>query len=294
MIETAGYAEHVCKLLEQLLILRLVAAGDFPCDLDIVARGQSGQQIEFLKDKANLGLAQSGALGIAKPGKVDSVDQHATRSRTRKAAKDVEEGRFTAARRPHNADELARRDDKGNVAEGRHIDLACPVYLADVLCLDNGLHVPDCNWDRRGGKRSDPNYFRLAVFGLVLGDEWTESVAFFGSAFSSHHDPDALQHLYRGTGALGQKRICAIGAIESLDASADENRRHFGSYLLHAADEFVSIHVGHDQIAQNQINASFSKKLQCLLAAGGGEHSIAAGFQQEFANGQVLLVVIDA
>src|SRR6202021_2618733 len=108
--------------------------------------------------------------------------QQATRSRTRKAAKDVEEGRFTAARRPHNADELARRDDKGNVAEGRHIDLACPVYLAD------------CNWDRRGGKRSDPNYFRLAVFGLVLGDEWTESVAFFGSAFSSHHDPDALQH----------------------------------------------------------------------------------------------------
>src|ERR1700692_211764 len=107
MVETARYAEHVGKVLQKLLVLRQVATGDLPRNFDIASRRQSGQQIELLKHEANLRLTQHGALRIRQLGKIDAINQHASRSRPREPAKNVEERRFFAARGSHNAAECA-------------------------------------------------------------------------------------------------------------------------------------------------------------------------------------------
>src|SRR5271168_561808 len=112
MIEPAGYAEHVGKVLQKLLVLRQVAIGDLPRNFDITSRRQRGQQIELLKHEADLRLAQHGALPIGQLGKIDAINQHTSRSGSREPAKDIEERRFSAARRSDNADELAGWHDE--------------------------------------------------------------------------------------------------------------------------------------------------------------------------------------
>ena len=97
MIEPPRNAKHVGEVLKNLIVLRLVAAGDLARDFNIAARCERGQQIELLKHKANLRLAQNRAPGVAEPGKVDTVDQDASRGRARQAAKNIEERRFAAA-----------------------------------------------------------------------------------------------------------------------------------------------------------------------------------------------------
>ena len=71
--------KHVAQMLQELLVLRAMAAGDLARDFNIAARRQRGQQIELLKHKSNLGLAQYGAPGVAQLGKIDAIDQHACR-----------------------------------------------------------------------------------------------------------------------------------------------------------------------------------------------------------------------
>ena len=148
MIETPGNAEHIGKVGQELLVLRAMAGGDLARDLDVAARRQRGQQIELLKDKANLRLAQYGSPGVAQRGEIDAIDQNAARGCTRKPAKNIEERRFAAARGPDNADELTRRNDKRHPAQRRNVHLARMVNLAQVLCRNNGLHVLDCIWQR--------------------------------------------------------------------------------------------------------------------------------------------------
>src|SRR3984957_10426412 len=146
MIETAGYTKHVGKVLQKLLVLRQVATGDLPRNFDIAPRRQGGQQIELLKHEANLRLTQHGALRIGQPGKIHAIDQNASRSRPREPAKDVEERRFSAARGADNADEFTRRHNERDVAKSGDVYLPRSINLADVLCLNDGLHVTDCNW----------------------------------------------------------------------------------------------------------------------------------------------------
>jgi hypothetical protein len=85
-------------------------------------------------------------LRICQPGKIHAINQHASRSRPREPTKNVEERRFSAARGADNADEFARRHNERDVGKSGDIYLPRPIYLADVLCLNDGLHVTDCNW----------------------------------------------------------------------------------------------------------------------------------------------------
>ena len=112
MIETAGDAEHLGQVLHKLLVLRQVAAGDVARNFDIAACRQGGQQIELLEHEANFRLAQHGTPRIRQLGKVDAINQHASRGGAGKPAKDVEERRFSAARGSDDADELARRHNE--------------------------------------------------------------------------------------------------------------------------------------------------------------------------------------
>ncbi len=88
----------------------------------------------------------------------------------------------------------------------------------------------------------------------------------------------------RRAGALGQEGVSAIGPLEGFDASADEDRRHLRSQLLHAANKLVAIHARHDEIAQDQVDASFTEQLQRPLAVKRDQNTITAGFQHKFTN----------
>ena len=57
---------------------------DIVCDLDVAHRRERRQQVEALKDEANLGAAHLSPFGISETGEVSAVDQHgATGGRVR-------------------------------------------------------------------------------------------------------------------------------------------------------------------------------------------------------------------
>jgi len=77
VIETSGDAQNSCDLLKKIVFYVTVLAGDLAGNLDVAARGQRWQQVEFLKDEADLALAHLSPLRVGHPGKVVSVDQDA-------------------------------------------------------------------------------------------------------------------------------------------------------------------------------------------------------------------------
>ena len=78
MIETAWDAQHIGEMIQQFFVLHTVATGDLAGDFDIAPRRQRGQQIELLKDEADLCFAQFGAPGVGQLGKIDAIDQDAS------------------------------------------------------------------------------------------------------------------------------------------------------------------------------------------------------------------------
>jgi hypothetical protein len=65
--------------------------------------------------------------------------------------------------------------------------------------------------------------------------------------------------------------------------------------LLGAADEFVAVHLGHEEIAEDEIDGAWKglfEELQCALCGECGEDAVATGFEQEGADGENLFVVI--
>ena len=63
--------------------MRLKCAGspiavprDFPGDVDIGARIERGQQVEFLEYEANLALAHAGSFCVGERGQVVAVQHH--------------------------------------------------------------------------------------------------------------------------------------------------------------------------------------------------------------------------
>ena len=76
---------------------------------------------------------------------------------------------------------------------------------------------------------------------------------FFGAALAGYEDADAFDHLGRGAGALGEEDIGVESAVGGVDCAGDDHRRQAGMELLGAANEFVAVHLGHQEVAENQI-----------------------------------------
>ena len=98
-------------------------------------------------------------------------------------------------------------------------------------------------------------------------------------------------------GALGQEDVGADGAVEGVDGAGDDHGGQAGMELLGAADEFVAVHLGHEEVAEKQIDGAGEGMLtkssaSCALEC--GDDAIAAGFEKEGSNGEDLFVVVDA
>ena len=75
----------------------------------------------------------------------------------------------------------------------------------------------------------------------------------FGAALAGDEDADAFEHFGGGAGALGQEDVGVERAVEGVDGAGDDHRGQAGMELLGAADEFVSVHLGHQEIAEQQV-----------------------------------------
>jgi len=124
---------------------------------------------------------------------------------------------------------------------------------------------------------------------------WSRS--FFGAAFARHQDADALDHLSRRASALRQEDIGVECAIEGIDCARDDHRGQSQMDLFGAANQFVAIHLGHQEIAQDEVKRAGKRSLEDFnrfLCVFRGNDAVATGFEKESADGEHLFVVIYA
>jgi hypothetical protein len=111
--------------------------GNIVGDLDVANRGEGGQKIEALEDKADLGAAHTSAFGIAEFSEVNAVNEDGTARGWSEAAEDIEKSRFPGAGGANNSDELAGINRKAHTAKCGDLEFAGAVGLAKVLGKDD-------------------------------------------------------------------------------------------------------------------------------------------------------------
>ena len=82
------------------------------------------------------------------------------------------------------------------------------------------------------------------------------------AALAGYEDADALDHLGGRAGALGQKDVGAAGAVEGVDGAGDDHRGQAGMKLLGATDEFVAVHLRHEEIAEQQVEGAGERTVE--------------------------------
>jgi hypothetical protein len=75
----------------------------------------------------------------------------------------------------------------------------------------------------------------------------------FGPTLACDENADALDHLCRRGCSLGQEDVSVDGAVEGVDGAGDDHCRQAGMELLGAADEFVAVHLRHEEITEQQV-----------------------------------------
>src|SRR5262245_37655749 len=78
--------------------------------LDVLDRGQSGNQVELLEDESERAQSQRREAVIRHRGEIGVLEQHAARARPVERSEQLEERRLAAAARPFERDELADVD----------------------------------------------------------------------------------------------------------------------------------------------------------------------------------------
>src|SRR5450432_586095 len=140
MIEAPADAEQAGEVFQVGLIEGPGPPRNLIGNLNVCPRRKRGQQVEFLKNKANLGLAHPGTLAVAECREVDPVNSYAAGACRRQSPENIKESRLTAAGGAYDAHELARFDGESGVLEGRYLNLARPVNLAELVGVNDGLH----------------------------------------------------------------------------------------------------------------------------------------------------------
>jgi hypothetical protein len=119
----------------------------------------------------------------------------------------------------------------------------------------------------------------------------------FGAALAGDENADAFDHLGRRVGALGKKDVGVKRAIEGVNSAGDDHGGEAGVKLLGAANQFVAVHLRHQEITEDQIERAGERLLEglnCFLRGFGRDDAVTTGFEKEGADGENLFVVIYA
>jgi hypothetical protein len=118
-----------------------------------------------------------------------------------------------------------------------------------------------------------------------------------GATLAGDEDADAFEHLGGRAGSLGQEDVGADGAIGGVDRAGDDHGGQRGLQLLGAADELVTVHLGHEEVTKEEVNGAGGGLLDLfegLLRGGCLKNAVAAGFEKEGSDGEYLFVGVDA
>ena len=121
-------------------------------------------------------------------------------------------------------------------------------------------------------------------------------MCFTWAALAGDENTDALDHLSRRGGSLGEKDIGGAGAIEGCDRVGDDHGRESGLEMFCTAHEFVAVHLWHEEVAEQKIEGARQGLLDDLEGLTGrdcGNDTVAACFEEEGANREHLFVVVD-
>ena len=100
--------------------------------LHIFARRGAGQQIETLKHKTDLAIANVGELIAIEARNVRVIQEILAGTRPVQATEDVHQRRFARAAGAHERDEFASFDFQRNAAHGVHVHFAGAIDLVHV------------------------------------------------------------------------------------------------------------------------------------------------------------------
>src|SRR5882724_461997 len=103
----------------------------------ILQRRRSRQQIEPLKNKPDLAVADPSQLPFLQPRNIRAFEQIASRAGLVQASKNIHERGFTAAACTHNGNELSPPDLEVNTAQRVHLSFAQMINLVQVLGLND-------------------------------------------------------------------------------------------------------------------------------------------------------------
>src|SRR5689334_10088028 len=101
--------------------------------LDVLARGEGGDEVRRLEDEAELTAAELRALALTQLAKIAPKEHHAPAAGVIQSSDDVEQRRLASAGTSAYGDKLTIADGEIDMAQRRHRVLAGPVLLVHVL-----------------------------------------------------------------------------------------------------------------------------------------------------------------
>ena len=130
--------------------------------------GRARDEVEALKDEADLAVAQVGEIVLVHVAHVDAVDQVAPAGRQVEAAEDVHQRALAAAGAAHDRDEVASLDPQGDLAQRADFDDAEVVGLGHADDDDRRRPRPAVR-GVRGAVRPGGARARVARGARILG-----------------------------------------------------------------------------------------------------------------------------
>ena len=88
---------------------------------------------------------------------------------------------------------------------------------------------------------------------LEVAKRWRRGRHFAGPTFPRDKDSHALEHFGWGACSFGQEGVGTASAIVRGDTARDDHGRQSWMEFLGAADEFIAVHLRHDQVAEQKI-----------------------------------------
>jgi hypothetical protein len=118
-----------------------------------------------------------------------------------------------------------------------------------------------------------------------------------GASLTGYQDANAFDHFGWGGCSLGQEGVGAVGTVEGVDGTRDDHRGQTRAQLFGAADKLVAVHLGHEEVAQEQIDCAGQCLLndrQSFVRGSSAENVVATCIEQESTDGEDLFVIVDA
>lgn len=126
----------------------------------------------------------------------------------------------------------------------------------DFECLIPNILQTDLSRDKVTAKMGHP--IRDSSLGGRSSDEGVGRVLLYmdgllWAAFAGYKNPDALDHFGGRTASLWEEDVGMGCTIERSDGTGDNHCRQRGVKLFGPADEFVAVHLGHQQVTEQEI-----------------------------------------